>query len=116
MLIARRAAVWTPLFLLIAVTVTFGGPPPAPGTLTGKLTNHDGVRILYLWGTPYERGYAHGRLLAHEILDIADHYITSAFRLAGGRGFERLTRQSEALMTVAPPYEAELRGLLAGIK
>lgn len=40
----------------------------------GKLTSRDGQRVLELWGTPAEMGYAHGYLLREPIIDVVDHY------------------------------------------
>ena len=43
----------------------------------GTLSTVDGVRVLMLWGEPYQRGYAHGKLLAPAI---SGHVEASGFR------------------------------------
>ena len=40
----------------------------------GRLGLHDGLRVLHTWGTPQERGYAHGFLLGNDIAAIDAAY------------------------------------------
>jgi hypothetical protein len=46
-------------------------PPAAPAApkqeLTGRIETHAGLRLLRVWGTPPQRGYAHGFLLGADI-------------------------------------------------
>jgi hypothetical protein len=35
--------------------------------LCGALVERDGIRILHTWGTPAQRGFAHGRLLGNDV-------------------------------------------------
>lgn len=43
------------------------------GPVTGRLQTIDGQRVLSLWGTPRERGYAHGWLMADRLMAGAEH-------------------------------------------
>ena len=48
-------------------------------TVNGEISNYEGKKILKVWGTHYERGYAHGYLLADNILDVIDNYLLGFF-------------------------------------
>lgn len=67
------------------------GPTPAPeasvaevpaaepaaeptGALHGELTVESGQRVLRVWGTPQQMGFAHGALLRAQILEVVDEY------------------------------------------
>ncbi|MFN9705716.1 MAG: hypothetical protein ACK595_12960, partial [Planctomycetota bacterium] len=64
-----------PLWLSTVVAAQAAVPaaaPPAPAAgsapaLRGRVETHGGLTVLRTWGTPDERGYAHGRLLADRI-------------------------------------------------
>ena len=45
--------------------------------VNGTLTEIDGMPVLRVWGTPRERGYAHGFLLAEQIVPLADGFLGS---------------------------------------
>lgn len=74
----RRAL---PPFLLLCVAAAQGAAPAAPAalaagsgvppTLCGRVETHAGLTVLRTWGSPEERGYAHGRLLADRIVATA---------------------------------------------
>ncbi len=46
--------------------------------MQGTLRELGGQRVLHVWGTPYEMGYAHGYLLREAILDVVDGYALDA--------------------------------------
>jgi len=84
--------------------------------LHGRIERHDGLRLLRLWGTPEQRGYAHGFLLADDIASIMNLEFASRFaprpqmlvqaRLA-------LPRIIEYPDEIARELEALWRGLVA---
>ena len=47
---------------------------PTAFAINGNLTEQDGVRILQVWGTSYEMGYAQGYLFKEEVVDIMRVY------------------------------------------
>ncbi len=50
-------------------------PPAAPADdIHGELTVESGQRVLRVWGTPQQMGFAHGALLREEILEVVDDY------------------------------------------
>lgn len=80
----------------------------------GRLEERSGLRILRVWGTPQERGYAHGVLLGREIV----HVLALEWQARFARMPEHLERMRAALpRLVAWPERiaAELRGLHRGV-
>ncbi|MBN2445887.1 MAG: hypothetical protein JXO22_04135, partial [Phycisphaerae bacterium] len=61
------------LFLATMLCSTAAGAPTRP--ICGRLSEHDGLSVLDLWGTPAEAGYAHGYLLAERIVPLFDGYV-----------------------------------------
>lgn len=85
--------------------------------LCGRLSERDGVRILCLWGTPRERGYAHGYLMAEEIVAQADAYRREIFKDEDEiESYDRNARAQLRAMKIPPRFAEELRGLFAGIQ
>ena len=55
------------------------------GELCGKLDTLEGVDVLHLWGTPRQRGYAYGKLMAKSIMSFVNrHMLTEAMDGAVG--------------------------------
>lgn len=54
-----------------------GEAPTAEPELHGALEEVGGQRVLKLWGTPAQMGYAHGFLLREPIIDVVDQYALS---------------------------------------
>ncbi|MCH7814679.1 MAG: hypothetical protein IID40_11740, partial [Planctomycetes bacterium] len=53
---------------LTLLSVAGASAPAAPPEITGSLETVQGVRVLKLWGTPQQRGFAHGYLLGADLL------------------------------------------------
>lgn len=80
----------------------------------GRVEVHGGLEVLHVWGTPAERGYAHGRLLAAQIAEAA----LTEFRARFARK-QPLLQQARALVGRLIEYpddvQAELEGLWSGL-
>lgn len=85
----------------------------APPTVNGRIEQHNDVRIVRVWGTPQEMGFAHGHLLADEIAESVNSSAVFFFENAGhyGRSIE-LVRQG---VQIAPEARTELQGVLEGM-
>ena len=59
----------TLLFIIIILSVC------CIAQVNGIVQDIDGKKVLIIWGTHYERGYAHGYLLGNEIVTIINDYI-----------------------------------------
>ncbi|MCL4234694.1 MAG: hypothetical protein KJ042_09255 [Deltaproteobacteria bacterium] len=61
--------------LIAIVTMVFAVCPGASLAVNGSLRSTDkGQRVLHVWGTDYEMGYAHGFLLGQEVVDVMGVY------------------------------------------
>jgi len=75
-----------------------------------------GVGVLTLWGKPYERGHAHGELLAEAVLDLVDVLCGSNLLLSDTDDYEKKILPLQERFALDPEDEAELRGILDGVK
>lgn len=92
-------------------------PPAAEGREPfGTFRRVNGVGVLSLWGSSYQRGLAHGRLLAQGVLDMIDTICTSNLLLQSRGDYERVILPMMARFSFTPEEEAELRGILDGVR
>ena len=109
-------ASWSALFVLLSA-----GCRPAPregarrAEIKGELTRIGGVRVLRLWGSPREQGYAHGFLLAREIRDVFDGFVAVALLRKGSGAYERAARELKRA-AVPEACAEEIRGLVEGMR
>ncbi len=98
---------------LLAIAV-----PPAPlraaPPLTGQLEYVNGMRVLRLWGTHYQQGYAHGNLLAEEIVDLLENYMIGRMYALDMYFYTSVLFLLYARVPV--PYQLEIAGLYQGMK
>jgi len=79
--------------------------------LNGVIYHRKGIRILRVWGTPEDMGYAHGYLLAQEIMDGVSELIG-----VGGLQYQNVLRACQRRL-IAPAWaKAEAVGLLKGLQ
>lgn len=102
--------------LLGIVVPSVRAETPKKPTVNGKLTRIDGVPVLYVWGTPQERGYAHGYLLARKIIDLLDTYLSDENAIGGPEMYEAAIKLSAVTMSIGVKYRQELQGMFAGIE
>ncbi len=91
-------------------------PPAAaaPGELHGRLERHAGLRVLRLSGSPAERGYAHGFLLADDIAVMMR--LEFAARVASRPALLDQARAAlPRLIEYPEDIDAELDGLWRGV-
>ncbi len=100
--------------LSLVAAVTRAGTEPTE-QIHGALSEVHGVRVLRVWGTPSQRGYAHGFLLARDIIELFDQYLSPG-PIGGVASYRTIALPMTKLMRISPAYDAELRGMLAGIE
>jgi hypothetical protein len=93
-------------------------PAPAPETapeteLHGELDQIDGQRVLRLWGTPREMGFAHGALLRREILALVEGY---ALGVVPGATLDAAGPLYDGVAKIAPELREEAEGIVAGMQ
>src|SRR4030042_4379008 len=72
----------------------------------GELTFIDGKRVLRVWGTHYEMGYAHGYLLAAEIVDMLEEYMLG--KLLDVKNYGRTRNLLNWYTRIPQPYRTEM--------
>lgn len=91
--------------------------PQAPRLLTGRLSRVGGLRVLELWGTPEQAGYAQGFLLASDIANLIDGYVLDENILPAPETYETTLLPNVRRMFAWPDLAVqELRGMLAGAR
>lgn len=106
------------VYLIALLTILGGLPAQAPpADLCGRYVNEDGFRVLYLWGTPEQRGFAQGWLLADVIVRNLDADLTKLMGRARKNQYEeRLIKTVVPRFAFSADEEAELAGMLKGIE
>lgn len=88
---------------------------PAAAPLHGRLEQHHGLRILRVWGTPAQRGFAHGKLLGRDIATMLR--LEFAARFARQPGLLGMARNALQRSIAYPPdVQQELEALFLGIE
>ncbi len=91
------------------------GDRAAPPAVTGRFESRGRQRVLTLWGTPRERGFAHGYLLADDLFAGAEYDFGQLLKPMLPM-YELIVRKSLVSRFALEPREKdELDGLLEGI-
>jgi hypothetical protein len=107
----RRALIALGVGLLLAAPAT-----ALAGKVTGSLETIDGVRVLKVWGSPYERGYAHGFLLADDIVALFKSALLDPRIIEDPSIYEtKLVGEFLPKLRFSRDQETELEGLYAGV-
>ncbi|UCG31711.1 MAG: hypothetical protein JSU68_08580, partial [Phycisphaerales bacterium] len=113
----RRSGGWFVVLcigLALSTAVYAGEGKP---DVNGTLTEIEGLTVLRVWGTPAERGYAHGYLMAEQIAAVMDQYLKDGPLGEGSiERYEKRTLPRLAMMKIDPEHEAEMRGILEGVE
>lgn len=108
------------LAVAAAATCPAGGKaqigPSASTVAHGRLSRVEGVRVLHLDGEPFERGFAHGKLLEAEILALMRSCFAEPSMIPSPEFYEQLLLgQLLPRMAFSADELRELEGLYAGI-
>jgi hypothetical protein len=89
---------------------------PSAARVNGTLVEIDGVPVLRIWGTPQERGYAQGYLLADRIVPLLDAFIGGGTLGGSPANYEQFVLPMVKRMEIQPEYLEELRAVQAGVE
>jgi hypothetical protein len=111
----RKVSTW---LLLTVLTVSSGVAYADEKTAArhGKLREFEGLPVLELWGTHTEMAYAHGYLMAPQILPLIDDYMLSETVLPDPAVYHAVILPSIRVRWNWEPFEAEMNALYAGMK
>jgi len=83
------------VLLACAPTPETGGDTAVGPSVNGRWDEVDGMRVLRLWGTRDEMGYAEGALACTEMVDLFQTYVLDYMVAASGYSYDlALTRSS----------------------
>lgn len=99
-----------PLFSLGLLLVL--GPARAD-EVQGTLREAEGHRVVHVWGSHREMGYAHGYLLAEEVREVFDGYALPLYGMSASE-YESYLTLFLSMMEVPADLEDEARGLVEG--
>jgi len=109
--------IFTPFISCVGEALRAAPDPVPEGKETfGKLERINGVAVLTLWGTPYQRGFAHGKLMAQGVLDTLDAVCGSNLLLGDTKDYERKILPMMERFTFAKEDAEELQGVYDGVK
>jgi hypothetical protein len=105
-----RPVAWS-LAALALVPFAFAQAPAAAAPavareLHGRIEDLGGIKLLRVWGTPQERGYAHGALLAKEVASAAIAEFTARF---GGDEQKKLLELARGAVDRLIEYPADVQ-------
>jgi hypothetical protein len=83
--------------------------------VNGRIEHIDSIRVIRVFGTPQEMGFAHGYLLADDIVSFLEDASQASGRNHPQAYAERL-RLVEKVTRIPPDTRAELQGIIDGIK
>ena len=90
--------------------------PPATEEVNGTLTDIEGISVLRIWGSPFEKGYAHGYLLAEDIVTMMENFIGNGIFGMDAETWRNQVIPAIGMFTIEQRFEDELQGMLAGIE
>lgn len=110
----RYSSIW---LLVVVLAPAPAGEPPVPVEVHGRLSHHGGLPVLEVWGSPAQAGFAHGYLLAGELVALFDETVLSPQIGAAAETYEQVLRPTvQRLFRWDPRHEAELEGILRGVQ
>lgn len=96
------------LFIFFTVTTV-----DSAENINGKIEIIKDKMILYLWGTNYQKGYAHGFLLAKQIIDILENYMLGEMYVTQSYSFT--TRLLMYYVRIPQSFRMEILGMYNGM-
>lgn len=83
--------------------------------INGETLNIDGKKILKIWGTHYERGYATGYLFGEEIKAISEDYFIGSLFGGSSYQYENIRTYFLNYFQIEEKYISETEGLIDGM-
>jgi hypothetical protein len=112
----NRRQIIAALVLILLSAVRFATAEDAKSSLTGEVRRVGGLRVLTLTGSARENGYAHGYLLADEIMSLVNDFILSLPAVEKIGGYAKVVELVERDIKHEKPRCEELDGMLEGMR
>ncbi len=101
------------IFMAVFALISCAAAAEADDPINAYLHSVDGQRILHVWGTHYEMGYAQGQVLGSEIIAMMHGYI---LKLLPPKLYEALHVVGPLLFGMPDNYWEEAQGVIDGMK
>lgn len=101
-----------PMFLMLAIGLAITS---ATAEVNGVVTVVEGKKVLWVWGTHQERGYAHGYLLPTQVKAMFEDYIVGHVCYGQPSAYNSLRSFYTAHYTVDAPYADEAQAMVDGV-
>ncbi len=85
-------------------------------TVNGSLEDYGEYKILKVWGSHYQRGYAEGFLLADNIMNLSKNYFLSYLFQNNATSYESARAYFLQNFQIEPKYINEAQGLINGVR
>ncbi len=93
------------------------GEPRSGEPLCGELTKVGEIRVLRVWGTSKQRGYAHGYLLAEDLKRLFEAFLADKRFSGGAKTYNTIAMpMAAAMMSPKPIYQKEMEGIVEGMR
>ena len=103
------------LVLLLCPQVQADAPVNTP-VVSGSLRTENGVRVLRLWGSPDEQGYAHGYLMGENLLAFLEGVLLDSGLVPSAAVYDQVVRpQAVGAFEFTDAQRKELAGILRGM-
>lgn len=110
-----RSAPLLGLVFLLCPLVRADTPVKTPA-VSGSLRTEKGVRVLRLWGTPDEQGYAHGYLMGENLLAFLEGVLLDSGLVPSAAVYDQVVRpQAVGAFEFTGAQREELAGILRGM-
>lgn len=100
--------------ILVLLFASAGTSTADAQPIKGILKTLQGKRILNVWGNNFEMGFAHGYLLADDIVTLLENYMLGT--LYDAKNYERTVRLIKIYINVPAPFWNELKGMHQGMR
>ncbi len=81
----------------------------------GDTATLQGIKVLFLSGTHYERGYQHGNLLGHAVMDVFDEVLMQYMCKDRDSLYDSARTFMQNYFTFEEKYTSEAKGMIAGM-
>jgi hypothetical protein len=106
---------WTGLAVAVTVLGLIGPASADDVQVNGTLRDGGDHKVLHVWGTHIQMGYAHGYLLADEVMALAEGYILPMYGVSPAQ-YELLLGVVLPTFDIPPSLRAEAEALVEGIR
>jgi hypothetical protein len=108
---------WAVALSLLAPLIARAETPPPTRVVSGSLAVENKVRVLRVWGKPYDQGFAHGYLLGREIMGLFENVLFDPRVMPEPQFYDAVVRNAFLpRVQLSEDEKAELQGLYEGIR